>query len=180
MPGGDPLPPPRHWLPGADRRRLRLVDPVQHSPRSRQERPGPPQEGGRDGDHPAAAAGADPNDLRGLGIARSSWSASPVRSDARSWRRSASSSWRRPTATSGSPCRRPKASRPTPSASPCPKAIPIVSRPHAGAVAVSCRVGRLRNAAGSQRRKRSALKGSSRRGQKRLQLWYQPTIQPKC
>lgn len=32
---------------------------------------------------------------------------------ARSWRRSASSIWRRPTVASGSPCRRPRASRPT-------------------------------------------------------------------
>ncbi len=43
----------------------------------------------------------------------SCWSASPARCGARSWRRSASSTWRRPTAASGSPCRRPRASRPT-------------------------------------------------------------------
>ncbi len=113
-PGGDPLPAPRRRLPGADRRRLRLRDPGRHPPRGRQERPGPPQEGGCHGDRSCAGCWRRSRTICvGCGTGRCCWSASPARCGARSWRRSASSSWREPIAESGSPCRRPKASRPT-------------------------------------------------------------------
>ena len=92
-PRRDPLPAPRRRLPGADRRCLcaetvagirRDAAAKGQSPREKARRHGR--------DHPARAAGAHPRRLcAASATAPCSWSASPARCAARSWRPSASS-----------------------------------------------------------------------------------------
>ena len=101
-PGRDPLFAPRRRLPGADRRCLRLGDLAGITPRGRQKRPWSRARKWRPR-RPFCAAcwRPSPATCGACATGPSSWSASPARCGARSWRRSASSIWRRPTAASG-------------------------------------------------------------------------------
>ena len=103
----------RRWPPGADRRRLRLRDPGRYPPGAAKKGQIPLEKVAATVTFCAGCWRRSRTICAACGTGRCCWSASPERCGARSWRRSVSCSWRRPTAGSGLPCRKPKASRPT-------------------------------------------------------------------
>ena len=98
----DPLSAPRRRLPSAHRRCLRLGNCGRDPPRRGGQRPIAGEEGRRHGcDHPATAGAHPKRPARQSATAPCSWSASPARCAARSWRPSGSSGWKRPPAACG-------------------------------------------------------------------------------